>query len=309
MRDRGKKLVLEPAGFFGLRARGLFLGQQPGDLFLSVFSFRDIADQSIEPADAAVWRDVGNVGAVHIVQADAGIRYPNLKLNSLAGEGLVHILSECGISLVAQNVGNPFTKNILRPKTEAFGVRMVYKSISEFRVTIDDEDRDIVGHESQLAFARKERCLGLFALADVLENDCDASLGRVDVALVPTARGLVETLEMNWQTLGHRALQLGITIGADPSRVDVPEAPAEKVFARLPKEVQGPVIDIGESKLEVVDNEGIADAREDLVIAPPGRFYLESCFASKASQFQMSLDAGSQFASRKWFEKIVVGAC
>src|SRR5215471_7656928 len=264
MRDRGKKLVLEPAGFFGLRARGLFLGQQPGDLFLSVFSFRDIADQSIEPADAAVWRDVGNVGAVHIVQADAGIRYPNLKLNGLAGEGLVHILSECGISLVAQNVGNPFTKNILRPKTEAFGVRMVYKSISEFRVTIDDEDRDIVGHESQLAFARKERCLGLFTLADVLENDCDASLGRVDVALVPAAGGLVETFEMNRQALGHCVLQLSITVGAGPARIKVPEALAEKFFAGPAKESDRAVIYVSKAELEVIDDEGVANARQDL---------------------------------------------
>src|SRR5215469_3312059 len=128
------------------------------------------------------------------------------------------------------------------------------------------------------------------------------------MALVPAARGLLEALEMNRQPLGHRALQLSITIGAHPARIDVPEAPAEKLFAHPPKEGQGPVIHIGEAKLEVVDYERIADAREDLFIAAAGRFYLESRFASEASQFEMSLNAGSQFASCKWLENVVVGA-
>src|SRR5262245_26790936 len=150
---RGQELIFEAAGLFGLGAGCLLFRQKSGNLFLGPLTLSDVADQAVESSDAAVRGDIGHVSAIHIMKPDARIGYFYLKFDALARQGPLYIFLNGGIGLLPKHLGDQPAKNILGPEAEPRGIRLINEAVAQLRVAVDDEHRDIVGHQAELLLA------------------------------------------------------------------------------------------------------------------------------------------------------------
>src|SRR5215213_7081170 len=109
-----------------------------------------------------------------------------------------------------------------------------------------------------------ELLLVLLALGYVPEIDCQAILGRIGVDLYPYTLPMVELLEMDGSSQGHRSMELSVGGQSHSFRELLPHVLPQEFFAGSLQRVRRSFVDVGIAPLPVNGDEGVGDALQDV---------------------------------------------